>query len=283
MSARILFSTGSLYLHDTAQCFELAAEAGCDGMEVMCDERWSTRDPNYLCQLSAQYQQPVLVLHTPALHRTQRLMGWQNANTEVSVAERTLELAENVAAEAIVVHVPQKLEVFHIRTPKRNLMLPHWDNRQHEAKKTWMETTIPTLQAQKSVKLAFENLPTHRVMGHKFNPHHWNTVETWAVCAPYLTMDTTHWATHGINPLDTYRVAKERICHLHLSNYDGREHRLPHKGNLDLGALLREMAKDGFNGTITLELYPDSLEFDSPIKLRQNLKDSVAFCREHLG
>ena len=42
---RFLFSTGSLYRYGTARCFEFAARAGFDGVEVMVDDRWDTRQP----------------------------------------------------------------------------------------------------------------------------------------------------------------------------------------------------------------------------------------------
>ena len=53
--ARVIFSTGSLYLLDLAHYFELAAEAGFDGIEVMCDTVYSSRDPIYLQTLSERY------------------------------------------------------------------------------------------------------------------------------------------------------------------------------------------------------------------------------------
>lgn len=45
MPTRLIFSTGSLYLLDTALVFDMAAEAGFDGMEIMCDDRFTTREP----------------------------------------------------------------------------------------------------------------------------------------------------------------------------------------------------------------------------------------------
>ena len=77
-------------------------------------------------------------------------------------------------------------------------------------------------------------------------------------------------------------VSDSHVCHIHLSNYDGREHRLPHRGQLDLGAVLQRLGLDGFTGTVCNELHPDALEYQNDVALRHHLKDSVAFCREHL-
>jgi sugar phosphate isomerase/epimerase len=65
--ARLIFSTGSLWLTDTAYSFELAAEAGFDGIEIMCDQRFTTRNPDYLLSLAERYQLPILAVHTPSV------------------------------------------------------------------------------------------------------------------------------------------------------------------------------------------------------------------------
>ena len=51
----------------------------------------------------------------------------------------------------------------------------------------------------------------------------------------------------------------------------------------DLGAFLRQLALDGFAGTVCNEVHPDALEFQNDAALRRHLKDCVACCREHLG
>ncbi len=49
----IALSTGSLYTYGTARVFELAAEAGYDGIEILTDHRWDSRQPAYLRRLSS--------------------------------------------------------------------------------------------------------------------------------------------------------------------------------------------------------------------------------------
>ena len=43
----IALSTGSLYTYGIARVFELAAEAGFDAIEVLADQRWDSRQPDY--------------------------------------------------------------------------------------------------------------------------------------------------------------------------------------------------------------------------------------------
>ena len=273
---RVLFSSGSLHLIDVAHCFELAAEAGFDGMEVMCDDRWSTRDPGYLAHLSARSGLPVLAIHTPFSRNVQ---GWKRGDEVQRICD-SLALAEAVGAEVLVIHLPRKIGLLFIETNAHRLVLP-WRS-PFVAVKRWIESELPEAQRRTRVKIALENLPSPS-SGDRGDATWWNSVAEWSRVHDWLTLDTTHWGTKGVDPLDAYKAARPRVCHVHLSNYDGREHRLPNDGRLDLGALLRAMAADGFSGTISVELRPDSLEYTDAAALRQHLRDSLLFCREHLG
>jgi sugar phosphate isomerase/epimerase len=274
----LLFSTGSLYPLDISYCFQLAAETGFDGIEIMCDDRYSTRDPVYLHKLMQHYNLPVDVCHTPF---SPSIPGWLGADDEIGRIYQTLDLAARLEARTIVVHVPRKIGLLTIGTNNHTRRLP-WRS-PYTAIKHWIERDLSRVQAGTSVKIALENMPAISVLGRQFDPTWWNTVGTWSKVHTWLTLDTTHWGTKGINPLDAYRVAGKRVCHIHLSNYDGREHRLPHKGNLDLGRFLRALTADDFRGTISLELHPGPLEFSDDQALRRNLQDSLNFCREHLA
>jgi sugar phosphate isomerase/epimerase len=275
--ARLLFSTGSLYLLDTSFCFQLAAEIGFDGIEVMCDERYSTRDPHYLQKLSDHYNLPVLVCHTPF---SARVPGWGKANDEVGRIYHTIHLAAELEAESIVVHVPRSLGMMTVQVNNRAFRLP-WRT-PYTAVRDWIEHDLPRVQAETPVKIGLENMPVRTFLGRTFDPTWWNEVETWGRAHTWLTLDTTHWATKGIDPLEAYRAAGGRVCHVHLSNFDGQEHRLPHKGFLDLGKFLRELRADSFSGTISLELDPQPLGFADEEILRRNLQESYDFCREYL-
>ena len=61
----IALSTGSLHTYGTARVAWMAAEAGFDGLEIMVDDRWDTRDPAYLLQTARNVGLPILSLHAP--------------------------------------------------------------------------------------------------------------------------------------------------------------------------------------------------------------------------
>ena len=277
-NARILFSTGSLYLLDTAESFALAAEAGYDGIEIMCDDRYGTRDPDYLRRLSEQYKLPVLVAHTPF---SPKLPGWRDGEDQTARIYRTLELAEALGCESIVVHVPNKLWYGSLNVGSHAFNFP-WLT-PFGGVKDWIEHSLADVQRGTRVKIALENMPTRRLWGMNRDWAWWNQVETWSSAHEWLTMDTTHWATKGIDPLEAYRAAGKRICHIHLSNYNGQEHQLPQQGILDLAGLLATLAADGYDGTISLEVHPHVLEYQNGDALRRNLRESLIFCRENLA
>jgi sugar phosphate isomerase/epimerase len=276
-AARVLFSTGSLYVFDIAYCFELSAAAGFDGMEVMCDERYSTRDPNYLKRMTKDYGLPVLVAHTPF---SPRVPGWHADHDEIKRVQYTLRLAEELKAESIVVHLPRKRGRITLQVNQRKYTLP-WRPVLHPVK-NWIAQELPAVQARTKVKIAVENMPSKYVAGVELDPSWWNEPEEWSKVHQWLTLDTTHWATRRVDPLAAYRAAEGRVAHIHLSNYDGHEHRLPHKGSLNLKTFLRALAADGFAGTVSLELSPGALIFKENAVMRHNLQASLDFCREHL-
>lgn len=281
MSAiRVILSTGSLWLADTAYTFELAAEAGYDGMEIMCDERFTTRSADYLQKLGTDFGLPILVLHSPF---SGRLPGWGNSDTEQGRVEHTVRLAEQLGAERIVVHLPLRIGRGALTFGKHRIQFP-WFSPVSDFK-AWMASGgFAAFQASTDVQLAVENLPAKHFMGKPRDFTWWNSIEAWSRVHDHLTLDTTHWGTFGIDPIVPLRAAGERVKHIHLSNYeDRREHRLPQSGELDLAAFLRELATMAFSGTVSVELNPDALAFDSPKATRRKLRETLDFCRTHLG
>ncbi|MEO1440119.1 MAG: sugar phosphate isomerase/epimerase, partial [Chloroflexota bacterium] len=173
MSIRVILSTGSLWLMDTAYTFDLAAEAGYDGIEIMCDDRYTTRDWRYLQKLSADFGLPTPVLHTPF---TSKLTGWGNARTETGKVRHTVELADKIEAESIVVHLPLRYSRASVRFGQFYAQLP-WFSTQTDFR-AWMASGgLKQLQSETPVQIAIENMPTKKMWGQQANPAWWNTVD----------------------------------------------------------------------------------------------------------
>lgn len=255
---RFIFSTASIHTYGTARTFEIASRAGFDGMELMIDYRPDTRDADYIRRLIDRYHLPVLAVHSPFLFYAR---GWGKDNP--TLIQRAVKMAETLGAEAVVLHLPEKVDYAGVEisvgswTARKMLWLPGWKYRGFYR---WMLGEFAALQAATKVELCVENLPAHKVLGKKRNLYFWNpsNMENLAEITrfPALTMDTTHLGTWGLEPVEVYPHWNSHLRHVHLSNYDGQEHRMPDEGMLHLDRLVRRLAQDGFNGTLAFELYP---------------------------
>jgi len=151
-------STGSLYTYGLDRVFGLAKEAGFDGIEVLVDRRWDTRQADYLRHLMDRHGLPVVSLHSP----------------------------------------------FHL------IQVPGWEQ----------------------------------------------------------------------DPL--WRLKRTK-AHVHLSNYNGREHRLLQDGHLPLAEFLRRLNQNGYKGIVTLESPPEALGDGDLGRVSANLWVMVDFYRRHFA
>lgn len=274
---KFIFSTGSLYPYGTERCFDLAAQAGFDGIELMVDYRWDTRQPAYLKTLMERSKLPILAVHNPfAVVAT-----WPKLKP--GLIQKSVELASAVGSPVVVHHLPMRMGRVQLEVAgkKHVLSLPAMHN-EHGYRK-WLENDYADIQQksqkQSGVTLCIENMPARKICGRRFNAHHWNTVDT-ITRFPTLTMDTTHLGTWGIEAADVYPHWGERIKHVHLSNYDGNEHRLPQCGELDLKRLIAQMAANGYEGSISIELHPDALSAGGPdARVLKRMRTLLDHCR----
>jgi sugar phosphate isomerase/epimerase len=132
------------------------------------------------------------------------------------------------------------------------------------------------------VILAVENMPRRRIGPLGFDLYQMTRLESLERFR-HLTLDTTHLATHGIDIIQTYERLAGRVAHVHLSNYNGQEHRLLQDGHLPLAEFLRRLNQDGYQGIITLELQPDALGDGDEDQVFANLQVAVDFYRRHFA
>ena len=271
----ILLSTGSLHTYGLNRAFELAAQVGFDGVEVIIDQRADTWQVDYLKRLSDENALPIRSLHSPFLLA---VPGWPRADGDRIL--RTVKLAETIGADTVVAHLPTRWRYNLLVTQRRRIPLPAFPLRNRRPL-TWFEQELPFIQAETPVAIAIEIMPMHRFLGWPVNAHVWNNLDEWPRFEN-LTLDTTHCGTWKVDPLKAYDRANGRVRNVHLSNYDRRQqHLLPHQGRLHLDKFLRHLAADGYQGPITVEVRPDAMETDDEARVRENLATSLAFCREH--
>lgn len=274
----IALSTGSLYSYGTARVFDLAARAGFDGIEVLVDHRWDTRHPGYLRQMSITHDLPIIALHAPFL--TLDAPGWPD--DEIGRLQRTAALAQILDVPTVVTHLPFRFHAFvgkWCAFRSHNIKLPLPIPRR-ESYSRFLSNGISAFEDEMGVTVAIENMPAHRLWGLRINSYAFNSIAKISRF-PHLTLDVTHLGTWGLDPLTAYEQLRERVAHVHLSNFDGREHRSPPDGHLPLVELLRCLARDGYQGAITVETHPDALDAPDEAKCLASLQRALAFCREN--
>ena len=263
---RFALSAGSLYTYGLDRIFALAAEAGFDGIEVLVDPRFDTRQPVYLRRLMERHGLPIVSVHAP--FRPKRLAAWPQTQPESIAA--TAELARAVGAEVVIVHLPRLRQGTYAR---------------------WLRNDLAAWQrANPTPVVAVENMPVQWVRWWPFGPREmWrmNSLDVWG-SFPHLTLDITHLGTKGQDPLMVYESVRERVAHVHLSNAhrEGRrvcEHRRLEDGFLPIDVLISRLAQDGYAGIATVELHPDVLEAEDEERTRFHLRQQLAFCRQHGG
>ena len=277
---RFILSTGSLYNYGIDRVFALAAESGFDGIELLIDHRWDARQADYLQELMSRHALPVPAIHSPF---SRYCLGW--GETELGAVVRSTELAAELGAQVVVHHLPTRFGYSFLQTGSRNMLLPNPFDRSHRRYAAWLLESYQALQASTDLLLCIENLPAQRFFGLRVNPAHWNAYSLATLDGitrfPNITMDTTHLGTWGLDPIDAYARWGERVKHVHLSNFDGREHRRPEDGTLPLDALLARMAADGYDYSISLEMQPDALDAGAPDeRIVALLRASLEYCRK---
>ncbi|MFC1867781.1 sugar phosphate isomerase/epimerase family protein [Thermodesulfobacteriota bacterium] len=274
----LTLSTGSLYNYGLNRVFALAAEVGFDGMEVLIDGRRDTRDASYLRRLSSEYKLPIAALHSPFVPYIQ---GWPS--DQLGRLKQTVALARELSVPLVVTHLPMRLHAAVLRltmVANRRFLLPLPWVRRESYYRFFRDSHVDGFELSSGVTIAVENMPAVRFLGIKINPC-WFNASRDLLRFPHLTLDTTHLGTWGLDPITFYEQLSQRVAHVHLSNYDGREHRLPPNGRLALPYFLRSLARNSYRGAVSLETSPSELESENEDKCRVNLKRTLAFCRKH--
>lgn len=274
----IALSTGSLYSYGIARVFELAAEAGFDGIEILVDGRWDARQPAYLRRMSADYGLPIVAVHSPF---AVEVSDWPA--DQLGRLRRTVALAQAVGVSTVVTHLPFRLYAIaghcYGYRPRR-FVLPLPLPRREPYYQFLRDGQVAELEAETGVTIGVENMPQNRFLGLGINRYWFNSLAE-LERFPHLTLDTTHLGTWGLDPLAAYDRLRGRVVHVHLSNYDGREHRSPPDGHLSLGKLLGRLASDRYPGAITVETGPEAMDAGDEVRCLAALRRALVFCRKH--
>lgn len=280
----VLLSSGSLRNYGLDRLFEIARLTGFDGVEIIVDECADSAHPGYLRKLMERHGLPVPAVHTPFAFIDPP--GWEK--DEISRVKRSLRLAEEVGASIVVLHTPFFTDSDYQR---------------------WLEEELEAFQETTNMILAVENMPHYRKLGGRLGvwlrgpsllearrKKIWNLLPSFLnpPCFPlsdleklsrfqYLVFDTTHLATGGFDPVSTFERIKDKVVHIHLSNFDGREHLELRKGVVDIPRFLRRLRESGYEGMLCLEMMPEYFPSEDEQFVRSLLKENLELIRENFA
>lgn len=218
------------------------------------DDRWDTHQADYLSELVERHGVPILALHPP-IYRG----AWRLPKGETLV--RSAKLAAELAVPTVVAHPPK---------PGRTL-------------DEWRDGPLAEARAT-GVTIAVENMPKSEAKGWR---RHFSEARSSYLTSHLddfedITLDTSHVAASRLDLMRYYEDVASRVRHVHLSDSDltgGDQHRLPGKGRLPLKPLLGALAKDGFEGTVSLELKPFQSGAPHPEKVLQRMGEALEYVR----
>lgn len=257
-AARVALSTSSVYPESTGAGFEIAKRLGYDGVEVMVGTDSTSADIDAVVALQALHQVPVLSVHAPCLLITQRVWG-----TDPWVKlERSAEMARECGAGLVVVHPPFRWQREYARG---------------------FEEGVAKLEENTGIVFAVENMYPWRTGKREFQAYApgWDPV---VFGYEHVTLDVSHCATSGSDPVEMAGELGHRLAHVHLGDGTGSpkdEHLVPGRGHQPVGELLGVLAERGYAGDCAVEV--STRKAADRAQREADLAEALAFTRLHLA
>ena len=257
---RLLLSTAPFFRYPLREAFRHTREAGFDAVEVMVTSDPATQDPRRLQELAGEFGLSIRALHAPFLLLTRRVWG----TDPIAKIYRATQVAEQADIPLVVVHPPYKWQVRY---------------------RKWIDERIGDFSARSGVMVGVENMFPVKIRGERGLRFHASQEFEDLDRYPNLVLDTSHLAVARYDVIEAFRRYRDKVVHFHLSNNAGKgwDSHLPvDEGVLPLGALLEEIARDGFGGTIALELDLRPYVGDDDA-VKEVLVRNREFCESRLG
>ncbi|MFJ9784079.1 sugar phosphate isomerase/epimerase family protein [Amycolatopsis sp. NPDC101161] len=255
-------STASVWPLKAGTAFELAAELGYDGVEVMVWADAVSQDISALRRWSRRTGVPVLSIHSPSLLITQRI--W--SPDPVVRLRMSVEAAQELGARTVVVHPPFR-----------------WQRRYGDA----FGDLVDELEESSGIEIAVENMFKVRPPGGSknsrvsaFRP----SIDPTDVGFRHYTLDLSHTAAARMDALALAERMGEGLSHVHLADGTGvpkDEHLVPGRGGQPCTELLEKLVSSGFAGQIVLEI--NTRHAATGAERVRDLAEALLFARFHLG
>ena len=253
----VALSTASVYPEPVAAAFEIAAELGYDGVELMVWSDPVSQDPAAVARLADRHGVPVLAVHAPCLAVTQRVWGAD----PIGRIRRSVAAAAQLGAETVVLHPPFR-----------------W---QH-AYAAEFAAEVAQAGEHAGVALAVENMfpvTRGRIATVPYSPG----FDPTAVGHEHYTLDVSHTAAAGSDALAMMDRMGSGLAHVHLADGSGGprdEHLVPGRGEQPCAEVCERLADGGFAGVVVLEV--STRRCRTRYDRMALLAESLLFARLHL-
>ena len=269
---KLSLSTGSLYVYPLLSIYQLARDAGFDGVELVVSPEVLLRGGAAVGCLARDFDLTIFSLHPPLFS----MPGWRDYETAL---RKIILLGQESGVSLIVVHPPN---------------VPDWD-RPHGRAFLRALDSVQYMLAESQIRLALEN-PSLISRGHRVMTDPETLTDFADTHNMSLVLDTAHAGT-TLRPLvQTYQCYDGRLANVHFSDMIDSfplpeilglhplfmRHQFPGEGRLPLADLLGCLVTDGYEGPVTLELSPVSLRFWWPPLVRRRLRQAVVWVQKAL-
>ncbi|MDT7552474.1 MAG: hypothetical protein QOI16_1010 [Pseudonocardiales bacterium] len=227
----VALSTASVYPEPVAVGFELAAELGYDGVELMVWTDPVSQNIAAVDRLVQRHGVPVMAVHAPCLAVTQRVWG----SDPIGRIRRSVTAAQQLGAATVVLHPPFRWQ--------RRYALQFADE-------------VARAGEVAGVALAVENMfpvVRGRVRTVPYEPG----FDPTEVGHRYFTLDLSHTAAAGSDALAMLDRMGSGLRHLHLADGSGAprdEHLVPGRGSQPCAEVLQRLADSGYDGVVVVEI-----------------------------
>lgn len=242
----------------------MASQLGFGSIELMVTPAKTTYQVDYLKKLIQEYQLPITSIHAPTLLLCKFVFGTH----PYKKAKKSLELADAVGADTVVIHPPYK------SNPYSKVLL----------------ASTKELNEQYDAQVAVENMFPYTIRGHAkemYGPSYQETIDSSDLP---LTFDFSHASLSGLDPVRTVKENAPRIRMMHLTDGSTRsackgdpirdEHLLPGDGDMPLEETYDVLRAAGWAGHTTLEI--NTRHAHTVEERALMLEKSLAFYNERL-
>jgi sugar phosphate isomerase/epimerase len=253
----VALSTASVYPERVAAGFEIAAELGYDGVELMVWSDPVSQDVPAVAGLAERWGVPVLAVHAPCLAVTQRV--W--SADPVDRIRRSVDAAATLGARTVVLHPPFR-----------------WQRRYAAV----FADEVARAGEQAGVALAVENMFPISRSGVSTVPYSPGFDPTEVGHAHY-TLDLSHTAAAGVDAIAMLERMGSGLSHVHLADGSGAprdEHLVPGRGGQPCAEVCERLVGGGFRGCVVVEV--STRRCRTREERTALLAESLLFARLHL-